>query len=398
MAKKIIDETELREIVNTNMSLTKIAKHFNVCSATVKRNMTEYKIYRETNRKTRVEPSRDLIGHQFGRLTVLKYLGVTNYKSYWLCECSCEKQTILTIAQNSLVSGTTNSCGCTRTESLIKRNKEGIREFTKDQCQNIIQLYSEGRGLVYIAKQLDTCSDCIIKVLQNNNIQFREKVMLFNENYFNDIDTEHKAYWLGLLYADGYVGNYYLELCLKDDDLQHIKKFLVDINGENVNIKPKTVKLHDKEFKNNRIILCSPTLAHQLTNKGCMQNKSASIRFPDINILNEQLQNHFIRGFFDGDGSIGFYNNAAGFSMVSNVFFLLGVQNVLISQSGLNKVKLIKNKSRSDTYQTLRYGGNHNTYKFFKYLYKDATIFLDRKYDIFQQFLDFYQNKYGEVI
>lgn len=42
--------------------------------------------------------------------------------------------------------------------------------------------------------------------------------------YFENIDTEEKAYWLGFLYADGYVNanEDKIELCLAEKDFHHL--------------------------------------------------------------------------------------------------------------------------------------------------------------------------------
>nr|DAG90196.1 MAG TPA: endonuclease [Crassvirales sp.] len=49
----------------------------------------------------------------------------------------------------------------------------------------------------------------------------------FNRDFFSVIDTEEKAYWLGFLYADGFIsasGNTVgLSISLKDID--HLKKY-----------------------------------------------------------------------------------------------------------------------------------------------------------------------------
>lgn len=49
----------------------------------------------------------------------------------------------------------------------------------------------------------------------------------FNENIFSIIDNEEKAYWLGFLYADGYLTDQGLFGCaLQEKDKAHLNKFL----------------------------------------------------------------------------------------------------------------------------------------------------------------------------
>ena len=69
---------------------------------------------------------------------------------------------------------------------------------------------------------------------------------MINYNYFDEIDTENKAYWLGFLFADGSIttpfrvnkdgsiknGIYRIEISLKEDDKDHLDKFRKELNIE----------------------------------------------------------------------------------------------------------------------------------------------------------------------
>lgn len=64
----------------------------------------------------------DLTGQKFGRLTVIKYMGLDkNHKSTWLCRCECGNEKI--IRKSDLTSGNTKSCGCYIKEITSKRSK-----------------------------------------------------------------------------------------------------------------------------------------------------------------------------------------------------------------------------------------------------------------------------------
>ena len=81
-------------------------------------------------------------------------------------------------------------------------------------------------------------------------IAIRNKKFKVNDDYFEIIDTEEKAYWLGFLYADGCVarkGNYYT---IKIDqalyDYEHVLKFKEAINSTYPvkNIQPSAVYVY----------------------------------------------------------------------------------------------------------------------------------------------------------
>ena len=64
----------------------------------------------------------DLTGLKFGRLTVVRKVGVNkNYNSVWLCLCDCGNET--ETIRGSLVTQNTVSCGCRRKEGLIIGHK-----------------------------------------------------------------------------------------------------------------------------------------------------------------------------------------------------------------------------------------------------------------------------------
>lgn len=68
----------------------------------------------------------DLTGQQFGRLTVL-YRGtnVNKWNVTWVCQCFCEKHTIIQVKADNLRSGNTNSCGC----YLADKNRDRCKKY-----------------------------------------------------------------------------------------------------------------------------------------------------------------------------------------------------------------------------------------------------------------------------
>jgi hypothetical protein len=60
-------------------------------------------------------PRTDIVGQQFGRLTVISFSNYPNKRPHWLCECDCGNQKIVTGL--NLKSGHTRSCGCLHTEN-----------------------------------------------------------------------------------------------------------------------------------------------------------------------------------------------------------------------------------------------------------------------------------------
>lgn len=103
-----------------------------------------------------------------------------------------------------------------------------------NQYDRAKELYNQGKSLRNIADQLGIDRKKLSKKFKEDGIMIRDpyknntgKAKRFkevDESIFENIDTEEKAYWLGFIYADGYVNNRQIELTLKESDYEHIKK------------------------------------------------------------------------------------------------------------------------------------------------------------------------------
>lgn len=84
-----------------------------------------------------------------------------------------------------------------------------MKDLTKIQENEIINLYNSGLSSLKVSKIINYSKRTVLNVLKRNNIKarknIRNKKYYFNENYFEDINSSDKAYFLGLLTADGNV-------------------------------------------------------------------------------------------------------------------------------------------------------------------------------------------------
>lgn len=116
----------------------------------------------------------------------------------------------------------------------------------------------------------------------------------FNEDYFEKIDTEDKAYFLGFIVADGSVSKNknVIKIIQKETDiLYEFKKY---VNSDAPVFTSKTNNVSS-------ISISSSKTKNDLEKLGIFPNKTMIVKYPDIP---ENLQNHFMRGVFDGDGCI----------------------------------------------------------------------------------------------
>lgn len=200
----------------------------------------------------------------------------------------------------------------------------------------------------------------------------------FNESFFEKIDSEEKAYWLGFLYADGTQNGNQFQICLKIDDKEHLEKFRKTIDS-NHSIK-KIIKKNHKAGFAALFQISSKRFCKSLQDSGCVKNKTFIVKFPH---LPDYLNRHFIRGVFDGDGTIGIMNKKYGYKKWSiysaSQDFCKSITNILTKEN----IDVVLYERR---YKDNRKPGfnveihKQNEFpKLYNYLYKDASVYLQRK-------------------
>ena len=73
-------------------------------------------------------PAANLIGREFGRLTVIERAGTDGYSSLWRCRCSCTAGKVIIVSNSNLRKGSTSSCGCLQRETArLQKTRHGKR-------------------------------------------------------------------------------------------------------------------------------------------------------------------------------------------------------------------------------------------------------------------------------
>lgn len=202
-----------------------------------------------------------------------------------------------------------------------------------------------------------------------------------NSSFFNEINTEEKAYWLGFLTADGYVSNKNdIELALKESDKEHIKAFKEAIDSQHKISKKKAV-LQGKEFYSYRINIRDAEISNDLKKYGLNNNKSYNAFIP-IEKIPKDLIRHYIRGIFDGDGSIYSIPNGYNISIISGSGQM---SKDLIYITNKHLGFKLKPKMSRNLYE-VRLFDQFKVKTFLDWLYKDCSICLHRKHSIYCRF------------
>lgn len=271
------------------------------------------------------------------------------------------------------------------------------RKFTQNEIQSIIDLYITGKQQWEIAKQFNCQQTTISGILRRNNIITRiGKKITYNDvntSFFKKINNEESAYFLGFLYADGCVqiknNAYTICLKLKSNDQIIIEKFR-NIMSPSSSIKiiqdKKTLNTYSY-FRINQKEICD-----QLISLECVPNKSLILKFPTKVPTN--LIRHFLRGYSDGDGCI--YKNKLKYSIntiwkiISTKQFCEQTAKILKEQLNINCSQALARPKTNQITTTLSVGGNKQVKKVLNWLYQDATIYLPRKYEKYQEFISNY--------
>jgi len=197
-----------------------------------------------------------------------------------------------------------------------------------------------------------------------------------NEFYFDAINSEAQAYWLGLLFSDGSQGFGKICLSLQETDRAHLEKFKKAIESEHC-ISNFISGFGSMMFK---IQISSKKLANTLNSLGCVQAKSLIIEYPNIP---SALDRHFIRGVFDGDGCIGLNKN----KRVQKSYWKWHIYSgspAFIDRLH-KKLAVVHATKVGNPPRVVQVGNKAYFSKLYDFLYKDATIWLPRKREIFEQ-------------
>lgn len=259
-------------------------------------------------------------------------------------------------------------------------------KLKEEQVLNIVNLYTKDRKTMQeIADLFNISRTTVFYYLKKFNIPFINKYPV-KEDYFDKIDTEDKAYFLGLLYADGCNNESRNAISI---GLQEKDRYILEIFKEKIGLnKPLSFRDRKKEkitYQNEyKLNIINRKLSKRLSELGCWANKSMTLRFPNENQVPNNLLNHFIRGVWDGDGHIGIYKRKKNgwvlvdVSLTSTLMFCDSLSKILKVRN-INTSAGIKNKNKIT--RQLHINSRPQAIKFLDWLYKDATIYLDRKYD-----------------
>lgn len=243
----------------------------------------------------------------------------------------------------------------------------------------ILVLYHSGKTPIEIAELLSCTHSNISKRLKRSGVPFhrdytktrysRKGRYAINESFFDRIDTPEKAYFLGLLFADGSVTENGFYIKLKDEDILLRLK-------ECMESEHPVKRIYYGGYSAYIFTVGSKKLASALIHHGCVPNKTRCLHLPT---LDSKLYRHFIRGFYDGDGSLILHKEfcKSQFNLTSASLSFLKELSPIIESISSGKGSISK-ETLYDVWH-LRFCGKRVA-KIMDWLYNDTSLYLKRKY------------------
>jgi len=264
----------------------------------------------------------------------------------------------------------------------------------------ILQEYNTGKTVAELSNEYKVSKNRIYTFLRDNGIiLYKRRGFKTNPNidvnFFKTIDTEEKAYILGLMYSDGslspywskdrnHICSYKLRIRLQEQDGEILRKISYILCKEDL------VKIIIRRTKNWSNIasfqLGNITLGKDLVKLGCTPNKSSTISLPSFDKVPEELFRHFIRGFYDGDGGIK-KTLPIVMSFTSNKAMCNQIKEFMETKYG---IIFAPYKERENGYGSVVLSGRDNCYKLYKLLYEECSIFLNRKKSLIERVITSY--------
>lgn len=208
--------------------------------------------------------------------------------------------------------------------------------------------------------------------------QVKKRKHSVNHDFFKTW-TPEMAYVLGFFFSDGNVSF-------------DRKQISIHLNKQDYHILEKISKVMESEIAirvyphSSYLRINSKILAKDLIELGCVPRKSKILRFPEIN---DDFLNHFVRGYFDGDGSITFNKpNTIKIHLIGTQEFLEEMRNRIANLIEIKRNPIVKNR---EIWRFSLYGNCAR--KFCIWMYQNSKdLYLERKRNRFIRHMKLREN------
>jgi hypothetical protein len=285
---------------------------------------------------------------------------------------------------------------------LLKNNRYGHWEQVrnKDVDMKVCKLYESGLSASLIIEELDyifSTEKSVLDILKSYgyNIKSKNDYVCLDEHYFDFIDNEEKAYFLGLLITDGWITKpknknmYDIGLSFKMEDRYLLEDYKKCINTDREIVDRRKLNYSNKLGDYSQLIVSSNIMANTLKKYGVVENKSDKMKFQPCDIP-DYLIKHIIRGMIDANGCIyiGSADNLI-ISMVGTYDMMEFINYYFWLRIGIkfNSNYKIDKKISFPFYET-SYGDYNEVLKIYNHISDGMTIYMKRKWEKAKNWID----------
>ena len=262
---------------------------------------------------------------------------------------------------------------------------------SEDKKKDICYKYLKENWTIKLLTEKYALSRFIIKkILQENQIPIKRHTkrnrLFMKEDYFEKIDTEAKAYFLGLLFTDGNVfigkkeiNQIALELTVRDVEI--LEKLKAELNTNN----KITYRKNPNRSETVSLKFFSKKMVEDLSKYGIIPQKTKKTKHLPLDLIPDEFKRDFVRGLIDGDGSVFYHGESKKYLGVTFCSYSRNIceelKNICDSFIGVetnHKVFTEKNKNIS----RVTYTKQDVAKQLVTVLYKDSNYYLTRKYNL----------------
>ena len=282
----------------------------------------------------------------------------------------------------------------------LKRPRTLINETQKEWSEEEIEFIKKNYdkySYAELGKKINRTRNAVQCKVMKLGLK-KDKIQKFNEYYFDEINSNDKAYWLGFIYADGWVEQnkenrtYCLGIELSEKDSFHLTLFNKWLNGNVVvSNRERTVS-----FDNNKYIVNSTLCNIKYYSKHMIESLSKYNIVPNKTYKKCNLPNipkeymiSFLHGYFDGDGSFFLKNKKRkyyAFNYTSyNKDILEDIRKYLYENYNISSY-IYLSKNNSNVWQLI-IASQKDVKIFAELLLNDNVVFLKRKNDLIKEYI-----------
>lgn len=210
----------------------------------------------------------------------------------------------------------------------------------------------------------------------------------YNEDYFAEILTEEQAYWLGIIFGDGFLspGKNTVGVSMAEQDKGHLCKMAISVGDTPDSIRTYAPRSNNWQVQRMvRLLFGRRRFFQSLVALGYGNRKADYSDFPPIPA---HLLRHFIRGLFDADGYVAHYLSPGKYKSIARFRFSISIANEQLAHRLCSTLAAETGHhfgiSRDHSIWAIRATNQQALRALFTFLYANATVFLERKRSKFE--------------